>query len=77
MDVLHPVCQACGGSGSDGVGVCKVCNAAGRLALEAESSIEEWVRWIKEQPTVEHGVEVLKRYLSKIADVEASVEGKE
>lgn len=81
VSVLHPVCQACGGSGQDGPGICKVCKAAGRLALDADTSIEEWVRWIKEQPSIAHGVEVLKRYLesakAKVEDAEAKVEGKE
>lgn len=64
MDVLKPVCTACGGSGQDGPGICQVCKAAGRLELDAEAHVNEWVRWIKEQPTIEHGVEVLKRLLA-------------
>lgn len=62
----HPSCQACGGTGTEGQGVCTVCKGAGRVALDqAEATIEQWVHWIREQPSVAHGVEVLRSMLGQ------------
>jgi hypothetical protein len=36
-----------------------------RRPLTEESSIEQWVGWIQEQPSVKHGVEVLRRLVSQ------------
>lgn len=64
MDVLHPTCSDCGGTGLQGVGPCPACKPTpGRSPLGDGATVGEWVKWIQQQPTVEHGVEVLRRLL--------------
>jgi DnaJ-class molecular chaperone len=62
----QPSCKACGGTGTEAQSVCSVCKGAGRVALDtATATIHEWVQWIREQPSVEHGVAVLKHMMAQ------------
>ena len=61
MDVLDPICQNCNGHGNDGAGIDPLCKGHGRVPISEDADIDTWVRWIREQPDVKHGVEVLRR----------------
>lgn len=60
----NPSCKACSGTGEEAWSKCTVCKGVGRMPLDhATATPEDWVRWIREQPSVAHGVEVLKLML--------------
>jgi hypothetical protein len=62
----QPVCKACSGTGTADYSVCVACKGSGRVALDtASATVNEWVQWIREQPSVEHGVAVLKHMLGQ------------
>ncbi len=64
MDVLDPICQNCNGIGTDGAGIDPLCKGRGRVVIGEDADIDTWVRWIREQPDVKHGVEVVQRMLA-------------
>jgi len=61
MDLLDPICQNCNGHGNDGAGIDPICKGRGRVTIGKDADINAWVRWIREQPDVKHGVEVVRR----------------
>jgi hypothetical protein len=71
---MNPTCVRCEGTGMCFAAPCPYCNGAGRAALPENASKAEWVRWIREQSTIEDAEAILDQYLAAHASAPPSDE---